>query len=107
MNSGLELVLVCFGVLAVIVILFLISFGEIGPEWLKNLARRYQKWWFGDASPLLPIDPYKPISSSSEEPPTKFPPFKTRLKNALLLEAVKILVIIIVFIIIIFVAANL
>jgi hypothetical protein len=107
MNSGLELVLICFGSLAFFIFLWLLSFGVIGPRSLKDLMRRYQKWRFGDAEPLLPIDPYKPFCAAPTEQASQFPPPKTRLKNALLLQGLTVLVIVIVLLIALFIIVNL
>jgi hypothetical protein len=82
MTSNVEWLLFVLGAAIAGVFLVLLLFGEIGPQWWKTLMHRYQRWNFGDASPILPIDPYKPISEALSESPDKFPPVKERLKNS-------------------------
>ena len=84
---ALNLLLIGFGVgfLALLVVLALIQ-----PRWLKDFVRRvndFERWTYGDAAPLMPMDPYKPLSEAFDE--HQFPPFKERMKNASKLLAIE------------------
>jgi hypothetical protein len=76
------------GVAVVGILLVLLIYGEIGPRWLRNLMRRYQKWNWTDAAPVLPIDPYKPASEIFDEKESSIPLPQKRVKNALLQWAI-------------------
>jgi hypothetical protein len=71
-------------VLALIGIGSAFSSDNFGPQWWKTLMHRYERWAFGDAAPIMPIDPYKPISQALNESSDHFPPAKKRLENAFL-----------------------
>lgn len=56
-------ILFAFGLIIIILVLF----GLIGPQWVKNLMRRYQRWYHGEGQVFLPMDPYKPLGPALKE----------------------------------------
>lgn len=88
MPHYLKLWLWILGIAALSVPAVLVFYGEIGPRWLRDLMRRYQRWNWGDASPLLPLDPYKPASEILNEQDDPPPPLRRRVKNSFLQWAI-------------------
>ena|SRR6266513_2273284 len=70
---------------AVGVLIILLLAGLIGPLWLKEKMRRQVRWYWRDASPFMPMDPYKPPSEALKEGFNNFWPTKQRIRNNLLI----------------------
>jgi len=76
---GPVLILLLMTVVGTVVVL--LATGLIGPKWLKDKARRQIRWQWGPSSPLLPMDPYKPIGEALSQKESDFGSMKERVRN--------------------------
>ena len=73
------ILLLLFGATGALIVLMVA--GIIGPKWLKNRMRRLIRWYWGPASLIMPMDPYKPVGEALNEKASDFGSKQERVKN--------------------------
>ena len=64
----------------------LVFYGLIGPERLRRIMQKVDRWLFYDSSLFFPIDPYKPLSAALKESAKEALPTRKRFRNWLFLQ---------------------